>query len=329
MGVGLALATALLAWSASRTPASLPDGAPLLAELPGSSWVVEGPGTLTVEDGRALLRAGPCPPASPCRVTIARDVELPAEGRWLVEVDLERRRATDRNRVFLLDPTTGWHAGHGAFVLDRPEHRAVDAVAGPGVVRVGLMARGDGEAVAAGPVLVTAARRSWWHEAWWWGALAAAVAGGLVAAVAAWRSFDTVARAAFLALGAAFVAGVMAPRELLDRWLLLLPGVRPEDLQAHLLEDPTLPVVLQKIGGHALGFALLGALGGRVGAGALPVAVRLLAFAVATEGLQLLLPGRSGRWQDVALDLCGGLVGYGLSRVAAPRAPRASAASRP
>ena len=63
-------------------------------------------------------------------------------------------------------------------------------------------------------------------------------------------------RAALIALGVAFLAGVMAPREWLDAAFLAIPGVRPEDLQAHLLEDPTLPIVLQKLGGHGLAFRM-------------------------------------------------------------------------
>lgn len=329
IGIGAALATGLLAWGAARTPASVADGPPLLSELPGASWVVEGPGTLAVEGERAVLRAGPCESDESCRATVTREVELPLEGRWLVEVDLERLAAVDRNRVFLLDPRTGWHAGRGAFVAGEVENGAVGAVVGPGSVRIGLMVRGDGEAVAAGPLTVTPARRSWSYQACWWGAVAVASGGGVFAARATWLALDRVARGVLLALGAAFVAGVIAPRETLDRWMLSLPGVRPEDLQGHLFGDPTLPVVLQKIGGHALGFALLGAVGARTGASGARVGLRLLAFALGTEAVQLLIPGRSGRWQDVVLDLCGGALGYGLTRVVAPRAPRGSAASRP
>ncbi|MCA9493078.1 MAG: VanZ family protein [Myxococcales bacterium] len=329
IGLSAALATTTFAWAASRTPSAVPSGPPLALGVPDESWVVEGQGTASFEGDRAVLRAGPCAPGATCRTTMARDLDLPDQGRWIVDVDLERLVAADRNRVFLLDPATGWHAGRGAFVVGGAEHGVVEAVAGAGSVRVGLMARGDGESVAVGPVSVTPARRSWVQAAWWWGTIVAATGGAVLAATEGWRALDRVGRAALIALGVAFLAGVMAPREWLDAAFLAIPGVRPEDLQAHLLEDPTLPIVLQKLGGHGLGFALLGALGARAAARFELVGVRLLAFAVATEALQLLLPGRSGRWQDVVLDLCGGLLGYVLTRVVAPRAPRASSASRP
>ena len=40
--------------------------------------------------------------------------------------------------------------------------------------------------------------------------------------------------------------------------LTLVPGSTPDDLRGELLHDATVPVILQKFGGHGVGFLLLG-----------------------------------------------------------------------
>ena len=73
--------------------------------------------------------------------------------------------------------------------------------------------------------------------------------------------------------------------------------------------------------GHALGFALLWALGRAAGVRPLPLALGLLAYGGAIEGLQSLTPTRQASWVDWIADGAGLVLGHVLAaRVAARRA---------
>ncbi len=160
--------------------------------------------------------------------------------------------------------------------------------------------------------------------AWW------VAAGGLVAA-----SASALARVPGLMRTLAWLAplvllGMVMPSALLDALLLTIPGATEADLGRDLLTEPTLPVLAQKLGGHGLSFALLGWLGVQRGGGWLRVVGWLLVLGVLTESLQELLPDRSGKVSDVAVDTLGAALGAAVSRLgAALRAPRGSAASPP
>ncbi len=328
-GHAAALGVVLLALGAAWTPDVVAVGEPWLEEVPDGAWTPREAVALEPEGERARISSAGCAAEVRCRGVVARAVELQA-GTYLVRAEVERLTAGAGSRLFLSTPEPRWTAVRGPTEIGRP--RVVELVArdvGAGPAELGVVVRA-GEVVRVGEVELRAGRATLLHLGCWWGAVLAAAAGAVVVLERARRASRGWP---ILALGAALVAGVAAPRERLDDVLLLVPGTTPADLQGSLLSDPTPLVLLQKLGGHALGFALLGAFGRWTGAAPPALLARLTSFAAATEALQLLIPDRSGRLADVGLDLAGGLAGLALVelslRVAALRAPRASAASRP
>jgi VanZ family protein len=71
--------------------------------------------------------------------------------------------------------------------------------------------------------------------------------------------------------------------------------------------------------GHALGFALLWALGRAAGVAPLPLALGLLVYGGAIEGLQSLTPTRHASWADWLADGVGLVFGHALLARAVPR----------
>ena len=97
--------------------------------------------------------------------------------------------------------------------------------------------------------------------------------------------------------------------------------------------DPDLMSLIVRKAAHFSEYAVLGVLARGLVASLreegsalhLPMGVVAALVPVADECLQLFVPGRSGRVQDVLIDLCGMLFGVVLSRIASRVARRARA----
>ena len=238
----------------------------------------------------------------------------PAARAWLVESRVDLPPSVARGRLFLGATCDDGERWYGARVGPAaPEVALVvpDPLRGCSA-RVGAVAVGQGP-LPVGPVRVSPAERS----GAWVGVTGLAAAAWAVAGVA---SIDRIRRTAggpLLggAVALAILVGVCLPGERLDAVLLSFPGTHPSDLGVDLWVQPTVTGAIQKLGGHGLAFAILGAWGRSSGAPYLRVLARCFAFALATETLQLLIPSRSGRWEDVLLDTVAS--GTGIAGVAA------------
>lgn len=240
------------------------------------------------------------------RRTLSRPVDLGEADGWLVVGRMSLPSPVERARLFLAASCNGVDrrfparvpVGEGDVTLVVPEPLTGCAV------RVGALVVGDG-VLEIGELRVLPARRSVWWAASFVAAMAGYTLAGGAAAIRLWRG----ARVLAVVVAALIVVGVCLPGDRLDVVLLSIPGSDPADLGVDLWVRPTVTGIAQKLGGHGLAFAALGWLGRRSGAPAGVVLARCLGFAVATEGLQLLVPGRSGRWEDVVLDTVAAAIG--------------------
>jgi hypothetical protein len=321
----------LLAAGTSRLEPWVAAGPARLDEAPvGPAWVRrETGGSIHLEGEGVTLSTAGC--EGDCRVVVATTL-VPPPAPWRLVGEVERRSAGERSRLFVSARGVAerrWYASR-AFPAGEPRTVAVvieDDLAGL-EVEIGALAAGSGEELVVRRLTVTPARRS----VVWGTALATTLLAFLgaarEAATRAWSALDRAGRWVAGLVAGGVVAGVVLPRAQLDALLLTLPGATEGDLDAHLLTDPTLPVLVQKLGGHGLAFAVLGALAARADVAGSALLARAALFAVATESLQLLVPGRSAQGLDAALDTGAAVLGWVIVR-AARRALRGSAASRP
>jgi hypothetical protein len=265
-------------------------------------------GTVHTSPGGVVLDTSGCPNA--CRAAIVLHVTLP-DGAWRATVDLSREGALDRARLFAVDRrpdrSVAWYTGRnvaegqGTTSVDLPPSLAGRPV------EIGVVAIGTGGRLAVGRLDVVPTRISRLWLAW---AVLAGVGWSSLAIASAVRIVFGVggrARWIFVGLAALVVAGVLLPRPL------------------------AVPFLVQKVVGHAGAFAVLAAIGRSAGVSTPVLLVHLLAFAVATELVQLFRPDRSPSLSDIALDLLGACVGLLAVRIfrGARRALPASAASPP
>ncbi len=162
-------------------------------------------------------------------------------------------------------------------------------------VSVGLRLRGEaGEAWLKRVELVPVAPRLGWHA-------------GLLVLVAAWMGWwGMLVRRAGVLPGVVVLligAGVTMPRAWVDLVVGRWAGVR-------VLESPV-ALWVQKLGGHAGMFGMLGAVLAARFSPAMSLGVVVL-LGVVSEALQLVSIARSASLVDVGLDVVGGAVGVGL-----------------
>jgi hypothetical protein len=303
--VGFTLTTAAL-------PEWVPAGPDVFSGMPDASWRFEARGAAEADlrDGGMDLRGG----CAGCRGTASTVVDLGEAGGWLVVGEVSLSSPVERARLFLAatcDTGDRWFAepvrvAEPDVTLVVPEPLAGCAAS------VGAFVVGDG-VLDVGRVRVAPARRSVVWTASYGAAVVAFGVAGAVASQRLWRGMAVGTRVLAVALGVLVIVGVGLPGARLDALLLSIPGVEAADLGVDLWVRPTLPGVLQKLCGHGLAFAALGWFGRRSGAPGGVVMARCFGFAVATEVLQMLVPDRSGRWEDVVLDSLAAAVGIAVA----------------
>lgn len=247
----------------------------------------------------------------------APDAVADADG-WLVAGRVVLPPSVARGRLILGADCDGEGRWFGARIGHRSEEilLVVPEPLRGCTARIGAVAVGAGlpeQALPVSAIRVSPAERN----GAWTAVTALAIAAWTAAGVGAALRIRQTSGGWILgaAVGLSVVVGVCLPGDRLDALLLAFPGADPADLGVDLWVRPTVTGVVQKLGGHGLAFLLLGAWGRSCGASATRVLVRCLGFALATEAVQLLIPSRSGRWEDVLLDTAA--AGVGIAGVSA------------
>jgi hypothetical protein len=258
--------------------------------------------------------------AEPCRAAVAFVPGSP-EVPWRVVARVSRAGEIERARLFAVlrgeGGATEGYAGANAVehevVLDLP----LAWIGRP--VEVGVVAVGTGGTVTVEHLAIVPTRVDpVWRV---WAALAIAQWIALALGAGVWLAVRLPPRARVVAgvVGALVIGGVLLPRPALEWLLTWVPGAETADLHATLWDEPSLPIAVQKIGGHGGAFALLAVVGRTAGASAPVVLARLAMFAAATELVQLFRQGRSPSFADLGYDLAGALVGLAVAAVMSSR----------
>jgi len=259
-----------MAVAASRIDPWRVEGADLLGELPAQ---------LTITD---------CPPE--CRGEAVVVIALPPYGPgWVFRGRPAVSDPRARGRLFAIDDAGEWYGSPRASMTAGLRTVVLPAALAGRTVRVGARLEGRPGTMRLGAPTLLAARSSLAHRGLWWGAVAACVGG----------AFAAVGRS-----GAA-VAGLAGMLLL----VLTLPGVSLDAGVVQVLGDPGAIWFTHKIGGHTVGFAVLGLLGVLLKGAPAQVWLRCVGFGAATEALQLLTATRSGRVSDVLFDAFGAGLG--------------------
>ncbi|MEQ1503563.1 MAG: VanZ family protein [Myxococcota bacterium] len=334
--IGAALAvgsTAIAPWIAAGPPivdqrmepprrVAPPEAAVVVPRPPlagdAAGWLITAEVTVESEGATRLYLASRCPPP-----TVAPPA--PSTSTSLI-VRREPRRPSDAN----FSAVAAWFA----VPLGPPGARSVELAVPEALTDctadVGVRAR-DGVATVSRVTIAPARRSPLWLGAVG-GSLAVSGVAGWAAGRRLWASLGPTARQVAVGVGLAVLIGVSIPGPTLDQVLLAFPGARPEDLGVDPWVHPTVPGLVQKLGGHGLAFGVLGGIGASAGAPFARVVARCAGFAIATEALQRLIPSRSGRWEDAVLDTVAAAIGAALVLAAirasdALRARRGSGAS--
>lgn len=306
------LGSAAATLAAHATDPRVVAGPPFLASVPDlDGWEVRTtPGGLVrATPSGVVLQTAAC--AVTCRAAIVLHTMLP-DGPFRATVEVHRDGELDRARLFAVDRrpdrSVAWYTGRNLAEGEGTASVDLPASLSGRPIEIGVVAVGNRGTIDVGHLDVVPTRTS---PGWIARAALAGAGWAALGAVAVGRMARRVpgrVRWFLVALAACVVVGVLLPRP-----------------------DPTVPQLVQKLLGHAGAFALLAAIARSTGAAPIALLVRLGAFAVATELVQLFRTDRSASIADVALDLLGACIGLLAVRLFrdARRAPPVSAASPP
>jgi hypothetical protein len=288
---GWALAMALTV-ATGRLPRTMPAGPVVTLPVAAPGFVVQGDGSVDVEEGVARLSS-----TSADGVEWWHGLRLARGGAWHLEAEARQGHPGDPLRVVLRSEGPDDPLWFGTPRVRSPEwvttRRRIDADLTERPLRIGAVARGEGAVLEVRALRLVPIRPTVGFPL---GMVVSTLAWTAVAAGVSWRVAQQVDRrmvGMLVVLGGLAVLGALVPLE----------ALRAAGVSA----------VVQKVVGHAGGFAVLGAVLQRAGAPAGATVARLAAVGVALEALQVWSVSRSAAPEDVVLDVTGAALGWWLA----------------